>query len=66
MVNFLSIVYILDDILVKMPGIEIVNCGDEMENNVPITDIADLLFQQFVVISGKCIELYLILCTVPY
>lgn len=45
-----------------MPGIEIVNCGDEMENNVPITDIADLLFQQFVVISGKCIELYLILC----
>lgn len=44
-------------ILVKMPGIEIVHNEDEMENNVPISDIADLLFQQFVVISGKIYSL---------
>lgn len=26
--------------------------GDEMEDSVPIADIAELLFQQFVIITG--------------
>ncbi|XP_065216565.1 guanine nucleotide exchange factor DBS-like isoform X2 [Planococcus citri] len=34
-----------------MPGIEIGNGSDEMES-IPITDIAELLLQQYVIISG--------------
>lgn len=35
-----------------MPGIEIINNVNEMENHVSVTDIAELLLQQYVIISG--------------
>lgn len=37
--------------IVEMPGIELSNVSDEMES-IPITDIAELLLQQYVIISG--------------
>lgn len=38
-----------------MPGVEITN-GDDMESSISITDIAELLLQQFVIISGTLKE----------
>lgn len=38
-----------------MPGIDIVNNGDEVENHVSVADVAELLLQQFVIISGSFI-----------
>ncbi len=43
----------------NMPGIEIINNSDEMENHVSVTDIADLLLQQFIIITGKNIVISL-------
>lgn len=35
-----------------MPGIEISTNGDEMENHISVTDIADLLLHQYVIVTG--------------
>lgn len=35
-----------------MPGIEISSNGDEVENHISVTDIADLLLHQYVIVTG--------------
>lgn len=35
-----------------MPGIEISSNGDELENHISVTDIADLLMHQYVIVTG--------------
>lgn len=35
-----------------MPGIEISNNGDDMENHISVADIADLLLHQYVIVTG--------------